>query len=223
MSITSYAELQAAIVDWLARPNDPALSAVVPDLIRLAEARIMHGAGEAGAALYSSPLRVRQMETRATVVLSAEYVAVPADFMELRELKINTAREQKLVYVTPQHFAETAAAQLGGVPRFYTLVGGSLRFGPFPSGSPPLTAELLYYAKLPPLTEAAPANWLLASAPNVYLFGALLEASAYVRDQGQLAEWSTQYAAAVGALQAQDRRARNGGAPLIMRPAGATP
>jgi hypothetical protein len=223
VSITNYTELQAAVADWLARPGDPSIAAIAPDLIRLAEARIAFGSGELGSPLHAPPLRVRQMETRATITLHAEYVALPADFAEMRELKINTAHERKLVYVTPQHFAEVAASQGGGLPRVYTLAASALRLGPAPSGSPPLTVELLYYAKLPALTDAAPANWLLAAAPNIYLFGALLEASAYVRDPVQLADWSAQYTAAVSAFQAQDRRARHGGAPLIMRPTGATP
>lgn len=223
MSITNYAELQAAVADWLARPGDSTIAAIAPDLIRLAEARMTFGSGEPGSPLYAPPLRVRQMETRATVVLSAEYVALPADFAEMRELKINSGTERKLAYVTPQHFAETAASRLGGLPSVYTLVAGALRLGPAPSGSPPLTAELLYYAKLPPLSDAAPVNWLLSLAPNVYLFGALMEAGAYIRDPAQLAEWSGQYAAAVSGLQSQDRRARHGGAPLVMRPATATP
>jgi hypothetical protein len=219
----TYGELQAAIADWLARPGDATIAAAAPDLIRLAETRIAFGSGEIGSPLYAPPLRIRQMETRATVVLSAEYVALPTDFVEMRELKINSARERKLFYVTPQHFAETAAAQLGGVPRFYTLAAGSLRLGPAPSGTPPLTAELLYYAKPAALSDAAPSNWLLALAPNVYLFGALLEASAYIRDPAQLADWSNQYLAAIAGLQSQDRRSKHGGAPLVMRPATATP
>jgi hypothetical protein len=81
----------------------------------------------------------------------------------------------------------------------------------------------LYYAKPAALSDAAPSNWLLALAPNVYLFGALLEASAYIRDPAQLADWSNQYLAAIAGLQSQDRRSKHGGAPLVMRPATATP
>jgi hypothetical protein len=223
VSIANYAELQAAIADWLARPGDPTIAGIVPDLIRLAETRITFGSGEGGSPLHAPPLRARQMETRATIVLNAEYVTLPTDFAEMRELKINTAQERKLTYVTPQHFAEIAASRHGGLPFFYTLVANSLRLGPAPSGVPPLTAELLYYAKLPPLSDAEPVNWLLSAAPSIYLYGALLEASAYVRDAAQLADWSAQYVAAIGAFQSQDRRSKHGGAPLVMRPANATP
>src|SRR5262249_30104392 len=132
VSITSYAELQSAVADWLARPGDATIAAIAPDLIRLAEARINFGVGEPGAHLYSPPLRVRQMETRATAAADSEYVSLPGDFAELREVKINLAPERKLAYVTPQHFAELAASHRSGIPALYTIIGNELRIGPAP-------------------------------------------------------------------------------------------
>jgi hypothetical protein len=221
VSITNYAELQAAIADWLARPGDPTIVAAAPDFIRLAESRINFGSGEPGGQLYSPPLRVRQMEVRATAALGAEYIALPSDFADMREIKINTSPEQKLAYVTPQNFAALAASHDVGTPTVYTIVGNELRFGPVPSG--PLSAELVYHARVPSLSDSTPSNWLLALAPDVYLFAALVEAGAYVGDESQLLQWFGRFAAAAAALQAQDRRARHGALPLIMRPVTATP
>jgi hypothetical protein len=221
VSITNYAELQAAVADWLARPGDTTIAAIVSDLIRLAEARINFGSGETGAPFYSPALRVRQMETRATASVDAEYVALPSDFAELRQIKINAAPERRLSFVTPQHFAELAVSTHMGIPAVYTIVGNEFRFGPAPSA--PLIAEIAYYAKVPPLSDAAPTNWLLAMAPNVYLYATLLEAATYLSDDAQLPKWLAQYAAATAAFQAQDRRARHGAAPLIVRPVAATP
>ncbi len=223
MTITTYAELQSAVAEWLARPGDAIVATVAPDLIRLAEARINFGSGEAGHDLYSPPLRVRQMESRATALLAGEYIALPPDFTELREIKINTTPERKLTYVTPQQFAETAASSASGIPRVYTLVGNDIRFGPAPVPGGGLTAELHYYAAVPALSDSAPSNWLLAAAPNVYLFGVLLEASPYIGDDAQLARWFAMFSAAVRALQAQDRRARHGNAPLLMATTTPTP
>lgn len=221
MSITNYADLQASVADWLARPGDATIAAIVADLIRLAEARINFGYGEAGASLYSPPLRVRQMETRATASIGGEYVALPNDFAELRQVKINAAPERNLAFVTPQQFAELAVSGQAGIPVVYTIIGNELRLAPAPSGS--LNAELAYYAKVPPLSDAAPSNWLLAVAPNIYLYAALFEAATYVGDDSQLPKWFAQFAAAMVAFQSQDRRARHGAAPLVMRPVTATP
>lgn len=218
MSISTYAELQSAVADWLARPGDATITSIAPDLVRLAEARINRGSGEPGDPLYSPPLRVRQMETRATANASSEYVALPNDFLEMRELKVNGMPERKLSYVTPQHFAEAAASSGGGMPKVYTLASSQLRLGPSPTAAP-VALEILYYAQVPALNGTTQAsNWLLATAPNVYLFAALLEAAAYVGDEAQTGKWSGFFQASLMALQASDRSARHGGAPLVMRP-----
>jgi hypothetical protein len=127
-----------------------------------------------------------------------------------------------LTYVTPQQFAGSAAVSVG-VPSVYTLIGNEIRLGPAPAASAGLVAELQYYARVPALSAAAPSNWLLTAAPNVYLFGALLEAAPYIGDDMQLAKWHRLYSAAVTGLQSQDRRSRHGGSPLTMAPLPATP
>jgi len=54
------------------------------------------------------------------------------------------------------------------------VVGTQLQFYPYPDQS--YTALLTYYQMLPPLA-ANGANWLLAFAPDAYLYGALTQAS----------------------------------------------
>lgn len=221
MSINTYADLQAAIADWLARPGDATIVAIAPDLIRLAEARINFGSGEAGGVLYSPPLRVRQMEARAIAALESEYLALPADFAGMREIKLNMMPERRLAYVTPQHFSELAMSHRAGIPAVYTMIGNEMRFGPAPAA--PLQVELAYHARVPALSDVNSSNWLLALAPNVYLFASLLEAGTYIGDDTRTPQWFAQFAAATAGLQAQDRRAAHGAPPLITHPATATP
>lgn len=220
MAITTYAELQTAIADWLARSGDSTITAIAPDLIKLCESRINYGYGEPGEALYSPALRVRPMETRATATVDSEYTGLPSDFLEMRELKINNSPEKKLTYVTPQQFAESSASYTSGTPVVYTITGSEFRLGPTPSSS--LTAELLYYAKVPDLATNS-TNWLLTASPNVYLYGSLVEAAPYVGDDERIAQWFGIFSAAIKGLQAQDRRAKYGGAQLIMRPVTSVP
>lgn len=223
MSITNYAELQAAIADWLARSGDSTIVGIAPDLIRLCETRINYGFGGLGEALYSPPLRVREMETRATATVNSEYVSLPADFLEMRTAKIGTTPEKALSFVTPQQFAEAAASATVGAPTVYTIVGSELRLGPAPTSTSPLSVELLYYAAVPALSTASPSNWLLSAVPSVYLYGALTEAAPYIGDDERASQWFAIFANALKGLQAQDRRAKYGAAPLIMRPVTGTP
>ena len=221
MSITNYSELQAALPEWMIRPGDSTVTAQAPDYITLCEARLNYGAGEPGDQFYSPPLRVNQMLTRSTASLSSEYVAVPDDFLEVRTFKVNTNPETKLYYSTPDQFAEAGSSQSSGVPKTFTIAGDEFRFGPAPSSD--LTAELWYYAKIPALSDSNTSNWLLAAAPNIYLYGSLLEAALAIGDDAGAQKWLGLFSSAVKAFQAQDKRAKHGSTPLVMRPVTQTP
>jgi hypothetical protein len=49
--------------------------------------------------------------------------------------------------------------------------------------------EFDYFQKIPALSDGAPANWLLAAHPDLYLFGALTEAEAFNKDADKAALW----------------------------------
>ena len=71
MAITSYAELQTAMANWLIRDD---LTNRLPEFIDLFEAEV------------NRRLRIQDMETRATATLTSgsDYLALPTDFGGLR-------------------------------------------------------------------------------------------------------------------------------------------
>jgi hypothetical protein len=221
VSITTYAELVSAIPDWMQRPSDTTITTIAPDCIKLLESRLHYGFGAEGEPLYSPPLRIEDMLVRATASLTDEYVAVPTDFLEMRgPMKVNDSPESRIDYLTPDQFAAVAASQSAGPPTVFTIAGSEFRFGPIPSSG---TAELWYYAKIPALTASNTTNWLLTKAPNVYLFGCLVEAYVYINEMQDALKFHGMLAGAVKALQAQDRRRKYGSAPLVMRSGVPTP
>jgi len=72
MSIATYADLKAAVANWLNRSN---LTARIPDFIALTETRMMYGAQGAGIACEA--LRIRAMETSADIAISGQ--SAPAE------------------------------------------------------------------------------------------------------------------------------------------------
>ena len=68
MALATYSDLETAIPKWLAMSGEIALTQAVGDLISLAESRIYYGAE---GAYPSPPIRVRAMETQASLILSA--------------------------------------------------------------------------------------------------------------------------------------------------------
>jgi hypothetical protein len=201
MALSTYSELKTSVADWLNRAD---LTATVPDFISLAEAQI------------ERKLRTRQMIVRADATIDTEYSAVPADFLEVKSLKLQTNP------VTPMQFETIDAldnlqAQFpsSSKPRFFSIVGGQIRTVPIADGE--YSAELTYYAKLSKLSSTNTSNWLLTAAPDVYLYGSLLQAAPYLKDDARISVWATLYTSAMEDLQVADDRGATSGGALIAR------
>jgi hypothetical protein len=202
MALTTYNELKSSVADWLNRTD---LTAVVPDFISLAEAQI------------ERTLRTRQMIVRATASIDSEYSAVPADFLETKSIKLNTNP------VTPLQFESVDALDsmkgtmylANGKPLYFGIVGGQIRVLPVPDST--YTAELTYYAKLSKLSSTNATNWLLTQAPDVYLYGALMQAAPYLKDDARITVWATMYTRGLEELQVADDRGATSGGSILMR------
>src|SRR5262245_18166400 len=148
MAITTYAELQTAVGNWLNRTD---LTDRIPEFIALAEAQM------------NRRLRVRQMVTRAEAALASEFVSAPSDMLEPIQLSLEISESdiRLLRYVAPERLlSEQVGIVSAAEPEFFTVVGGSLQLLPAPDMT--YTGEITYYAKLPALA-ANSTNWLLSA------------------------------------------------------------
>jgi len=202
MALSTYAELKTSIGDWLNRSD---LSATIPDFISLAEAQI------------ERTLRTRQMIVRANASFDSEYGTVPADFLETKSLKLTSTNPIKPLEFLTMDDMDQARSQYtaSGKPRFFTVVGNQFRIAPTPDST--YTAELIYFAKLTKLSNSVASNWLLASSPDIYLYGALLQAAPYLQDDARIQTWATLYERALNDLRTADDRASTSGGVLLTR------
>ena len=95
------------------------------------------------------------------------------------------------------------------------MIGKQFQLIPAQSGS--VTGELTYYAKIPALSDANTSNWLLDVAPDIYLYGALMEAAPYLDDQEKLATWGGLLEQSMEALRIEQERASVGSSSIRMR------
>jgi hypothetical protein len=209
MAISTYAELQTAIGNWLGRPGDATIAAIIPDWIALCELR------------FNRELRIRAMEERATATISGPYVALPSGFLAMRNLQLNTDPVTALDLVSPELIDRCIAGSSVGRPRLYAIVNDEIQFAPAPDAG--YIAEMTYWKKIDGLSPAASSNWLLANAPDVYLFGSLVEAAAYLGDDAHLPQWEARYQRAIQRLQEGDDAGKWSGATPVMRHAGSNP
>jgi hypothetical protein len=97
-----------------------------------------------------------------------------------------------------------------GCPNIYAIADGQITVAP--SSDDDVT--LHYYQKLTPLSADNETNWLIASHPDIYLFGTLVLAEAYIWDDPRISLWKSAFDEAMDSLRKHGVRKRHGGGPL---------
>lgn len=194
--IQTYADLQAAIIDLLNRPdltNQPAT------WIQLAEAQM------------NRTIRSRWMLSRSqTFSITGEYVTMPTDYVGVKSFAVTDQTPPvPLVFRTPEQLDEMAwyRASLNDVPRDFTVLGSEFRFSPIPATS--YTAQLTYYQRIPALA-ANGTNWLLTNHPDAYLYGSALQGLPYLSDDDRAGGWAQIYAQIVNDINLNDFKEAQG-------------
>ncbi len=186
MSLDTYANLQLSVADWLNRSD---LTAVIPDLIALAEAEIKR--------------RLRRTSVTGQIDVDDEFVNPPSDMAELRSISLVTGSptlDGPLRVCSPEMLAERKArnAAAAGRPSDVAIVAGQLQFAPTPDQV--YTANIFYYQSLDPLTATTASNDVLEEAPDAYLFGALLQAEPYLEHDERIQVWREKFDRAIDQL-----------------------
>lgn len=195
-AISSYVDLVSEIGEWLNR-ND--LDGRIPTFIRLCEARL------------NRLLRTPDMETTTAIVASSEDNALPLDFLAMRSIYIEGSPDRPLNEYSPNAIASAYNGSTG-IPTGFTVFSGILRLVPPPASA--TTLQMVYFAKITALTDGSPSNWVLDSHADIYLYGALLEASAFIDDAARVQQWKAAYDEAIGELISAGAKARYGSGPL---------
>ena len=157
-------------------------------------------------ALFNRILRVPAMESVATITLVDGVGDLPDDW--LASLSLFDADGNAIPAVSLVQLYEMQAYNRP----VHRVVGNELRVKPDSDD----TVTLVYYAKVPALTDAYPSNWLLDSHPDIYLYACLLMFASRVGDDDNIVKWKAALDEALGQLQTAGLRDRHAG-PLLMR------
>jgi hypothetical protein len=135
MAISTYAELQTAIANWLARDD---LTVYIPDFIALFEAKA------------ARVLRVRPMEVTETIEPDDGEAPLPSDYLGHRRLTWMGDTRVELAHAAPAWLHAAYPTTAEGTPAFYTIEGGNVIIRPVSDTD----LELVYYAKNTALDDA---------------------------------------------------------------------
>ncbi len=206
MALGTFTELKDALADWLDRSD---LTDRIPDFITLAEARL------------NRDVRIRPMEVRSSMETTAgqRYFNLPGGYLQMRNMQINSNPITPLEYITPEMLDRLYGSDTTGKPKAYTLIGDEIQLAPIPDSD--YTVEMAFYEKFTPLGDGTSgtvtSNWLTLNAPDVLLYGALLEAEPFIKNDERIALWLNAYNGAVKKIQDADARDRHSGSALRIR------
>ena len=201
MSYTSYTDLKTSVANYLGRTD---LTSIIPDFISFAEIRM------------ARELRTRKMLNSATAAFTAgdAKVALPSDFLQIRDLYVQGNPRFPVSYLSPSAFTRNARADESGKPVFYTTLAAEFMFAPIPDSD--YTLEILYYAKPTVLSDSNASNVFLANYADALLYASLLEAEPYLMNDPRIQTWGDLYGRAVKNIVESDEESEYSGIPLQM-------
>lgn len=172
--IATYSDLLAAVASWTNRTD---LTARIPDFVTLAEARM------------SADLSSKALEREQDATITAGVAPLPDDVLDITGLRLVDATYPD-VEVTSRERLEELKRTAGPIA-YAALIGRTLELNA-------LTGTLRIRAKCRvPALDTNSTNWVLTTFPNVYLFGSLLEAFDFLRDDAGVLKYSGRYSEAI--------------------------
>ena len=181
MSISTYAELQTAVANWLARDD---LTSRIPEFITLAEAKFNR-------TLFHPRMETRTTLTVDTLLSSPEFLTLPTDFQTMRSARLSgVTGKPRLSFMTQTQIEDYRYSidNISTQPVYFSIVGSQMELAPTPSLN--YAVEIVYRGNIPALASNS-TNWLLTAAPDLYLYGALLEAAPYMKKDDRVGLWAS--------------------------------
>lgn len=180
--IIDYPSLQQAVVDYLARED---LADFVPNFIQNWETKFYRQPENHGG----------WMEAPLSEVIAAGAIAVPADYLVLKYAYVDGSPSSRLDRMSlNQLYGTYPRGGHSGLPRWIARDGSNFVFGPIPDA--PYSIKGTYIARplwLRAFPGDAAAHWIIVNAPDLPLYGALLEAQPFLMNDKRIPTWDGFY------------------------------
>ena len=202
----NYKEIITAAQAYTDRYDDELVNAI-PAFTRVIEGKI------------NNALRTGDQSVRAQIWLQRgeEYYTLPCDWGGARDVEILHDGQQHgrtLVYLAPEEMNKLSRqndSSARGRHNYYTIIAGQIQIAP-PADNEVL--EVVYYQRLPALTNDGDSNWLTEKNPDAYIFGLCTEISAFAKDEMAFASYQQRFMDSLMDITMEDQVTRWSGPAL---------
>jgi hypothetical protein len=191
--VMTYDSLNTMVLQYLER-RDAAVVEAIPTFITLAEFEIAQQIKTLG-----------QMQVvEGNMIAGQPVIAKPARWRKTTSMEVSVNGSKSPVLLRKYEYLKsyTPDATTTGLPKFYAdydyehwLVA--------PTPDEDYAFEVLYYERIEPLSSQNQTNWLTQNAPNAMLFGTLLQAMPFLKNDARQI-FQQKYQEAIAALKTED-------------------
>lgn len=191
--VMTYDSLNSTVLQYLER-QDQAVVNAIPTFITLCEFEIAQEIKTLG----------QLSVVTSNMSASNPVIQKPARWRKTVSMTILGATEATPVLLRKFEYLKTywPNVTLTGLPEFYADIDyDHWYFAPTPDQA--YSFEVLYYERIPPLSSENQTNWLTQNAPNAMLYGTLLQAMPFLKNDAR-AIFQQKYSEAINALKTED-------------------
>ena len=194
-SVMTYTSLVENIQSYLER-DDTATVEKIPLFIMLAEQII------ASQIKFLGNLTVNT----STMTASTSFIDKPARWHKTVSMNITVDDERQPVLLRKYEYLREywPNANSLGTPEFYSDYDYThWLVAPTPDAA--YTFEVLYYERIQPLDSSNQTNWFTIYAPQALLYGSLLQAMPFIKNDERMTMWKANYDQIMQTLMAEDK------------------
>jgi len=191
--VMTYDSLNTMVLQYLER-RDAAVVEAIPTFITLAEFEIAQQIKTLG-----------QMQVVESIMeIGNPVIQKPARWRKTVSMEVSSAGAKSPVLLRKYEYLKsyTPNATTTGLPLFYADYDyDHWLVAPTPDQAYPF--EVLYYERIAPLSSENQTNWITQNAPNAMLFGTLLQAMPFLKNDARQI-FQQKYQEALASLKAED-------------------
>jgi hypothetical protein len=191
--VMTYDSLTSTVLQYLERKDASVVNAI-PTFISLAEFEIAQEIKTLG------QLQVAE----ATMTADNALLQKPARWRKTVSMSVTVAGKKQPVYLRKYEYLTNywPDADQTDVPLYYADTDWE-HWYLAPTPDQDYSFEVLYYERISPLSSANQTNWLTQNAPNAMLFGTLLQAMQFLKND-QRTIFQQKYTEALQSLKSED-------------------
>jgi hypothetical protein len=189
----TYDSLTSSVLQYLER-SDTAVVNAIPTFISLAEFEISQEIKTLG------QLQIAESNMTASNAILQK----PARWRKTVSMSVTVAGKKQPVYLRKYEYLKNywPDASQTSIPEYYADTDWEHWYiAPTPNQA--YAFEVLYYERISPLSSANQTNWLTQNAPNAMLFGTLLQAMQFLKND-QRTIFQQKYTEALRSLKTED-------------------